>query len=70
MTFLVWLGLAMAVFGVVLIGWCILRAVAIRRGDLSEDAIAGGIRRILLYNTVAVGIAFFGLAFMLLGLLI
>ena len=70
MSGLAWAGIGLAGIGLVLILVCILRAVQLRRGDRDPEAAAAGLKRVILVNTVAVALAFLGLAMLLAGLLL
>ncbi len=70
MTVALWIGLALVVLGLAGLGWCILRARALARGTRTPEETRAEIARLTGANAAAVGIAFFGLGLMLLGVLL
>jgi len=68
-TGLIWGGSALAVIGLLMLGWCIWRALAIRRAGDLEDA-KPQMQTLLAVNMAAVGIAAIGLACVVVGLIL
>ncbi len=68
-TGLIWVGSALAIIGLLLLGWCIWQALAIRRAGDSESATAQ-MQVLLAINMAAVGIAAMGLGCIVMGLIL
>jgi len=66
---LIWGGSTLAVTGLLMLGWCIWRALAIRRAGDQEDATAQ-MQILLAVNMGAVGIAAIGLGCVVIGLIL
>ncbi|MCL5776581.1 hypothetical protein M1105_06215 [Limibaculum sp. FT325] len=69
-TVIVYAGIAIAVAGVLMLVRCIQRAARIRASQFEPGALEAELRRLILMNGAAVGIGFFGLAVMVVGMLI
>jgi len=70
MTALIALGLAMAVVGLIGLGWCMRAAAALRRSKTSAEETRRRLTRLVAVNMAAFGIAFLGLGLMLAGFLL
>ncbi len=66
---MIWGGSALAVIGLAMLGWCIWRAVAIRRGADPENGQAE-LQTLVAVNMAAVGIASLGLGCLVVGLIL
>ena len=66
---LIWGGSALALVGLVLLGWCIRRALALR-GDSDAEATRTEMQRLVAINLAAVGIASIGLGCVTVGLIL
>ena len=65
-TGLIGVGSLLALLGLAMLGWCIWRALAIRRSGESEEATAQ-MQTLVAVNMAAVGIASIGLACVVVG---
>ena len=68
-TGLVWGGSALAIFGMAMLGWCIWRALAIRKME-DQDAAKSQFQTLAAVNMAAVGIAAIGLGCVVVGLIL
>jgi len=66
---LIWGGSALAVIGLAMLGWCIWRALAIKRGADPENSTAE-LQTLVAVNMAAVGIASLGLGCLTVGLIL
>lgn len=62
-------GSALAVLGLLMLGYCIMRALAIRRSGEAETA-GQEMRTLVAINMAGVGIAFIGLGLVLVGVIL
>ena len=62
-------GSALAVLGLLMLGYCIMRALAIRRNGEAETA-TQEMRTLVAINMAGVGIAFIGLGLVLVGVIL
>lgn len=68
---LVWGGSLLTLAGLAMIGWCVLRALAIRRApDEDAEAATRQMQTLVAVNMAAVGIASIGLACVTVGLIL
>jgi hypothetical protein len=65
---LIWIGTALALAGVAMLGWCILRAVRVRRAKLDDAAARAALRRVVTVNLAAVGVSALGLMCVVAGI--
>ena len=65
-TALIWAGSALAIIGLLMLGWCIWRGLAIRKAGQTETA-TSEMQKLIAINMAAVGIAFIGLAMVVVG---
>lgn len=63
-------GIAIAVAGVLMLIRCIQRASRIRASEFEPGALEAELKRLILMNGAAVGIGFFGLAVMVVGMVV
>lgn len=68
-TGLVWGGSALAVLGIAMLGWCIWRALMIRKME-DNDAAKLHLQTLAAINMAAVGIAAIGLGCVVVGLIL
>ncbi len=68
-TGLVWGGSALAVLGIAMLGWCIWRALMIRKME-DNDAAKSQLQTLAAINMAAVGIAAIGLGCVVVGLIL
>lgn len=61
-------GIFLTILGLIGLGACIRKAVAIKRGD--ADGSSAAMNNLVALNMAAVGTAFFGLALVVVGLLL
>lgn len=70
-TLLIYGGIALTVLGLVGLGACIRRALAIKRAEESaSDETRAAMHRLVAMNMASVGTAFFGLALVVVGALL
>ena len=67
---LIWIGAAMAVIGLVGLGWCIQRAIAMKRNPLPDEEAQGVFRALALINMASVAFAGLGLGLLVVGLIL
>ncbi len=67
MSALLWIGGAVALLGLVLLGVVIRRAMTLRGADLGPEETTRRLAKLQALNTAAVALAFLGLGLMLLG---
>ena len=67
---LVWIGAALTVAGVVGLFWCILKVMAARRENLSDEALRARVQAILPWNLGALGLSALGLGCVVAGILL
>ena len=70
MSYLIWGGVAVTLASVVLLGWCVVLAVRVRRGGLPEAATRAALQRVLIWNMAALGIAAIGLMAVVIGVIL
>lgn len=63
-------GAAVALLGIALLVWCMLKASRIRKAGSDGPEIEAELRRLILFNMAGVGLGFLGLAIVLAGLLL
>ena len=68
-TGLVWGGSALAVLGIAMLGWCIWRALMIRKME-DNDAAKSQLQTLAAINMAAVGIAAIGLGCVVVGFIL
>ena len=68
MTLLVWIGVALTVTGLVVLGWCIVEAIRVRRAGLPEEAQKARLQRLVAINLGALALSALGLMSVILGL--
>ncbi|MBK0400448.1 hypothetical protein H0I76_14705 [Limibaculum sp. M0105] len=64
------IGIAIALAGIAMLVRCIQRASRIRASQFEPGALEAELRRLILMNGAAVGIGFFGLAVMVVGMVV
>ncbi len=67
---LVWLGTALALLGLAGLIWCIGQARRLRGKATDPDEVRRVLRRLQAVNMASVGLAFFGLAFVTVALIL
>ena len=70
MTFVFYIGVAITLVGLVGILWFIHRARRMKRSTLDDKAIHAEFRTLVFLNVAAFGLAFFGLAVAVVGLIL
>ncbi|RSK34710.1 hypothetical protein EJA01_07055 [Rhodovulum iodosum] len=68
MDWLIWLGAAISVLGLVGLVWCILQAMKARRAGLAEDALRARLQQLVAYNLAAMGLSGLGLMAVIVGI--
>lgn len=62
MAALLWVGVALAVVGLLGLGWCLREALRVKRGALDPEAARKALARMQAVNLASVATAFLGLA--------
>jgi len=70
MSWAVWGGGVLVAFGLAGLGACVWKANRVRRGAVSPEDEARVLRSLVAWNAASVGLAFLGLAGMLVGLVL
>ncbi len=70
MQYLVYIGIAMTVAGLVGLVWCIRRAVVLKAARDDSEAVRRQLYALVAWNTGAVMLAFFGLGVLAVGLIL
>ena len=70
LSILLWIGGAMIVIGLIGLGYCIKEAARIRGAKMAPEDIHANLRKLVVVNVTAVGIAFMGLALIAFTLII
>ncbi len=65
-----WIGIALAVAGLAGLAWCIRKAAWLRRADITNEQATAELRRLVPANVAAVGVAFIGLAVLVVGVIL
>lgn len=65
-----WIGAALTLGGLAGLAWCIRKAAWLRHADITNDQATAELRRLVPANIAAVGIAFIGLAVLVVGLIL
>lgn len=67
---LIWAGAALTVVGLIMLGYCILRATRAKKSGLEDAAIRAELQRVAVINLAAVGVSALGLAAVVAGILL
>lgn len=70
MDWLIWIGAALTLGGVLGLMWCIWLAMAARRAKLPDAEMRTRLQHVVVLNLVAVGVSAFGLMFVVAGVLL
>ncbi|MXU65567.1 hypothetical protein [Oceanomicrobium pacificus] len=70
MTLLLAIGIIVTLAGVGLLGWCVRRAAQIRRDSRSGEDVSARLHGLVALNMGAVGLAFLGLAIVVVSLIL
>ena len=70
MEYLIWGGAAVTGTSLVMLGWCIVAAVRIRRASLDETATRAGLQKVLVWNMAAMAVAAIGLMAVVAGVIL
>jgi hypothetical protein len=70
MEWLVWIGTAIALAGVVGLGWCVALAMRARRAGLPQDQMRAALQRVVALNMGALAVSTLGLMCVVLGILL
>ncbi|HUF56445.1 MAG TPA: hypothetical protein VMM55_07780 [Thermohalobaculum sp.] len=65
-----WIGAGLTVAGLAGLAWCIRKAAWLRRADIADEQATAELRRLVPANVAAVGVAFIGLAVLVVGLIL
>ena len=70
MDYMIWVGAALTLMGVVGLAWCIRLAMKARSAGLSGEAMAAVLRRVTVYNLGALAISGIGLMLVVVGVIL
>jgi hypothetical protein len=70
MEWLVWTGTALALVGLVVLGYCIFAAITAKRAGLPDDAMRARLQRIVVINMGALLISVLGLMSVVIGVVL
>ena len=70
MEYLIWGGATVTVVSLIMLGWCVVLAVRIRRAVLDEKAKQAGLQRVLVWNMGAMAVAGIGLMAVVVGVIL
>lgn len=70
MDWIVWAGVALTVVGILMLVRLILRARRLSKGGTEPGALEAELRRIIFLHGAAIGVAFMGLAIMIVGMVL
>ena len=70
MEFLIWGGALLSLVGVAGLVWCIVLAMQARKSGLPDDRIRERLQKVVVINLAALGISFFGLMLVLMGVIL
>lgn len=70
MQYLVWGGAGVTLVSVLMLGWCGILALRVRRAGLDEAATRAGLLRVLVWNMAALGVAALGLMAVVTGVIL
>ncbi|MDQ2066763.1 hypothetical protein Q9295_10275 [Xinfangfangia sp. CPCC 101601] len=65
---LVWAGAIVSLCGVFGLFYCVMRALRLRRAELSDEAMHAGLQRVVLINMAALGVSALGLMMVVMGI--
>lgn len=65
-----WIGTLMTVSGLAGLAWCIRKAAWLKTADITNDEATAELRKLVPANVAAVGVAFMGLAVLVVGLVL
>jgi hypothetical protein len=68
MQVLIWAGAALTLIGIGGLGYCVLKAMRARRSGLDDAAIRAELQKVVLLNTVALGVSALGLMMVVAGI--
>lgn len=67
---LIWIGAALALLGVLGLGYCVARVLRARRAGLDDEALRAELRRVVTINLGAVGVSALGLMVVVAGIIL
>jgi heme exporter protein D len=70
MTMLIWLGAALTVVGIIMLGWCIVLTVRARKSGLDDTALRARLQRLVALNFGALAVSAMGLMMVIVGILL
>mgnify|MGYP003650703649 FL=1 len=70
MEWLVWIGAGLTLVGLVMIGYCIVSALRVRKAGLPDDQMRARLQRIVFLNMGALLLSAFGLMAVILGVML
>lgn len=65
---LIWAGAALTLIGIGGLGYCVLKAMRARRSGLDDAAMRAELQKVVLLNTVALGVSAMGLMMVVAGI--
>lgn len=70
MQYLIWGGAGVTLASVVMLGWCVVLALRVRRAGLDAAATQAGLQRVLVWNMGALAVAGLGLMAVVVGVIL
>ncbi len=70
MNVFLWIGVALTLAGLAGLAWCVRKAAWLRRADITDEQATVELRRLVPANVAAVGVAFIGLAVLVVGVIL
>jgi uncharacterized membrane protein (DUF4010 family) len=70
MHYLIWGGAAVTLVSVIMLGWCVVMALRIRKAGLDETATKAALQRVLIWNMGALAVAGIGLMAVVTGVIL
>ena len=70
MDYLIWGGAAVTGTSLIMLGWCVVMAVRIKRVALDQKAAQAGLQKVLVWNMGAMAVAGLGLMAVVVGVIL
>jgi hypothetical protein len=70
MVYLVWGGAVVTLASVILLFWCVVMAMRIRKAGLDDVAMRAGLQKVLIWNMAALALAALGLMAVVVGVIL
>jgi hypothetical protein len=70
MGILIWGGVVVSLLGVAGLGWCVVKALRLRKSGLPDAQMRAGLQKIVAYNMGALGLSALGLMMVVMGIIL